>query len=137
MMDLLDTTAFSAAMRHEPEAIAYLKARSPGSVAVAPPVIAEIEYGLNRLAPDSKARVLLEQQKDRLLGQLRLLDWGLPASERFGAVKAELERRGELIDDLDIAIAAIALAHETRVITANLVHFRRIGELASHHWTEA
>jgi predicted nucleic acid-binding protein len=32
--------------------------------------------------------------------------------------EAALERTGKLIDDFDIAVAAIALAHSARVITA-------------------
>jgi tRNA(fMet)-specific endonuclease VapC len=137
MMDLLDTTAFSAAMRNEDEMVRYLGPRRPGTVAVAPPVLAEIEYGLRRLDRDSRARALLKAQKDRLLGQLRILDWDQPSSEYFGDMKASLEKGGKLIDDFDIAIAAIARSHAARVITANLVHFRRIEGVYSQHWTEA
>ncbi|NBF39967.1 MAG: PIN domain-containing protein [Spirochaetes bacterium] len=137
MMDLLDTTAFSAAMRNEAEMVRYLGARRPGTVAVAPPVLAEIEYGLRRLDRDSRARTLLKTQKDRLLGHVRILDWDQPSSEYFGEIKAALEKAGTLIDDSDIAIAAIARSHAARVITANLVHFRRIEGVDSHHWTEA
>ena len=137
MMDLLDTTAFSAAMRNEDEMVRYLGSRRPGTVAVAPPVMAEIEYGLRRLERDSRARTLLKTQKDRLLGHLRILDWDQPSSEYFGGMKASLEKAGKLIDDFDIAIAAIARSHDARVITANLVHFRRIEGLEPRHWTEA
>lgn len=136
MMDLLDTTAFSAAMRNEDEMVEYLRGRRPGTVAVAPPVLAEIEYGLRRLDRDSRARSLLEAQKDRLLGRLRVLDWDQPSSEHFGDMKASLEKAGKLIDDVDIAIAAIARSHAARVITANLVHFRRIEGVDSRHWTD-
>jgi tRNA(fMet)-specific endonuclease VapC len=136
-MDLLDTTAFSAAMRNEDEMVEYLQARRPGTIAVAPPVMAEIAYGLHRLERTSRARALLEDQRDRLLGQLRILDWDQPSSQYFGEIKASLERTGQLIDDVDIAVAAIARAHGARVITANLVHFRRIEELESRHWYDA
>ncbi|MFO7781206.1 MAG: type II toxin-antitoxin system VapC family toxin [Spirochaetia bacterium] len=136
-MDLLDTTALSAAMRNEDEMVEYLEARRPGTLAIAPPVLAEIEYGLRRLEHGSRARSLLKAQKDRLLGHLRILDWDQPSSEYFGEIKASLEKAGKLIDDFDIAIAAIARSHAARVITANLVHFRRIEGLESRHWTEA
>lgn len=137
MMDLLDTTAFSAAMRNEDEMVRYLGPRRPGTVAVAPPVLAEIEYGLRRLQRDSRARTLMTSQKDRLLSHLRVLDWEQASSEYFGEIKASLEKAGNLIDDFDIAIAAIALTHGARIITANLVHFRRVEGLDSHHWTDA
>jgi tRNA(fMet)-specific endonuclease VapC len=134
-MDVLDTTAFSAAMRNEPAMVEFLRARQPGEVAVVPPVMAEIEYGIRRLEPGSKKRTLLTARQTQLLSAIRLLDWTPEASVRFGAIKAALERTGTLIDDFDIAVAAIAQAHNARVVTANLAHFRRVEGLASLHWT--
>jgi tRNA(fMet)-specific endonuclease VapC len=134
-MDVLDTTAFSAAMRNEPAMVEFLRARQPGEVAVVPPVMAEIEYGIRRLEPGSKKRTLLTARQTQLLSAIRLLDWTPEASVRFGAIKAGLERTGTLIDDFDIAVAAIAQAHNARVVTANLAHFRRVEGLASLHWT--
>lgn len=46
-----------------------------------------------------------------------------------GRIKAELSRRGELIDDLDILIASSAIIKQATLITANTRHFRRIKEL--------
>jgi predicted nucleic acid-binding protein len=43
-------------------------------------------------------------------------------SGRFGDVKASLERRGEVIEDLDIATAAHALAHEAVLVTGDRSH---------------
>jgi tRNA(fMet)-specific endonuclease VapC len=134
-MDVLDTTAFSAAMRNEPAMVEFLRARQPGEVAVVPPVMAEIEYGIRRLEPGSKKRTLLTARQTQLLSAIRLLDWTPEASVRFGAIKAALERTGTRIDDFDIAVAAIAQAHNARVVTANVAHFRRVEGLASLHWT--
>jgi len=134
-MDVLDTTAFSAAMRNEPAMVEFLRARQPGDVAVVPPVVAEIEYGIQRLQPGSKKRSLLEARQAQLLSAIRVLDWTPEASVRFGAIKAALERAGTLVDDFDIAVAAIALAHNVRVVTANLTHFARVEGLTSLHWS--
>ncbi|MBN1837361.1 MAG: type II toxin-antitoxin system VapC family toxin [Spirochaetales bacterium] len=133
-MDVLDTTAFSAAMRNEPDMIAFLKARAPGDVALVPPVVAEIEYGIQRLEEGSKKRTLLARRQAQLLEAIRVLDWNPEASVRFGTIKAALERGGILIDDFDIAVAAIAQAHGAQVVTANLAHFLRIEGLTSLHW---
>jgi predicted nucleic acid-binding protein len=133
-MDILDTTAFSAAMRNEPAMVDFLKARPPGELAVVPPVIAEIEYGIQRLEPGSRKRTLLSEREAQLLSAVRVLEWTPPASVRFGGIKAALEHTGQLIDDFDIAVAAIALAHEAQVITANLPHFARVQGLRSRHW---
>jgi tRNA(fMet)-specific endonuclease VapC len=134
-MDVLDTTAFSAAMRHEPAMVDFLKARPPGELAVVLPVVAEIEYGIQRLEPGSRKRTLLSERHAKLLSAIRVLDWTPQASVRFGGIKAALERVGQPIDDFDIAVAAIALAHEAQVITANLPHFARVQGLRCRNWT--
>jgi tRNA(fMet)-specific endonuclease VapC len=134
-MEVLDTTAFSAAMRNEPDMAEFLKARAPGEIAVVPPVVAEIEYGIQRLEPGSRKRALLADRQAKLLSAVRVLDWSPQASVHFGRIKAALEREGRLIDDFDIAVAAIALAHDAQVITANLPHFSRVAGLRSRHWS--
>lgn len=136
MISLLDTTALSAAMRYDEEMLAYLRSRRPGDTATAPPAVAEVEYGIRRLFEGSKRRVLLEHERDRLLGTVRVLEWTPRASERFGTIKAHLEHEGTMIDDMDIAIAAVAAAHEAVVVTANLVHFERVPGVTATHWRE-
>jgi len=49
-------------------------------------------------------------------------------------IYADLSRRGELIGDADILIAATALAHNLGVVTNNEDHFRRIRELRVENW---
>jgi len=65
-----------------------------------------------------------------------VLDWTEDASKYFGRMKASLGKSGTPMDDFDIAGAAVALAHGAEVITANLVHFSRIGGLVCRHWVE-
>ena len=135
MITVLDTTAFSAATRREPGMLEFLRTRRPGDLATVPPVVAEIEYGIQRLDPGSRQRKLLEAERDRLLGAVTVLPWTDESSRLFGACKAQLDRDGVPVDDFDIAIAAIALSHEAEVVTANLPHFGRVSGLAGRHWT--
>ena len=121
-------------MRLEPEIVAFLGARPPGEFAVVPPVVAELEYGLQRLDSASRRYRLLRDHLRRLLSVIPLLEWLPAASIQFGAIKAGLERAGTPIDDFDVAVAAIARAHGAEVITANLAHFARIEGLACRHW---
>jgi len=46
-------------------------------------------------------------------------------AEVFGGVRADLRRRGKLIPDLDLLIAATALRHDLTVISRD-EHFRRV-----------
>ena len=133
MISVLDTSAFSAAMRNEPEMVDFMRSLKPGQIAVVPPVVAEIEFGVQRLEP-GKRRNLLARRQQRLLSAIRLLDWIPEASVRFGAIKSSLEHSGQIILDFDIAIASIAVAHGAQLITANLAHFRRVEGLTCRHW---
>jgi predicted nucleic acid-binding protein len=54
---------------------------------------------------------------------------------RGSAICSGTGEQGQLIDDFDIAVAAIALAHGAGVITANLSHFARVEGQRSRHWT--
>lgn len=136
MIYVLDTSAFSAAMRFEPGMMAFLARYRPGDVATVPPVAAEIEYGIRRLNPESRKARLLTDRKAELLKHIRVLDWTAEASEYFGRIKAALEKAGTPVDDFDLAIAAVASSHGAEVVTANLVHFSRIGGLVCRHWEE-
>lgn len=134
MMIVLDTTAFSAAMRKEPEMMDFLKQYRPGNIRTVPPVVAEIEYGIQRFNDSGRKHRLLSIQRDNLLQLIGVLPWNEDSSRRFGRIKAVLERKGTIIDDFDIAIAAIALSHSAEIITANIAHFGRITDLTFRHW---
>lgn len=133
-VSVLDTSACAAAMRHDPEIEAFLQSRSPGDIALVPPVVAEIEYGIRRLPAGTRKRELLRQELTRLLETIRVLEWTRSSSAQFGEIKAQLERDGTPIDDMDIAIAAVAASHGAAVVTANLVHFSRIAGLSARRW---
>jgi tRNA(fMet)-specific endonuclease VapC len=133
---VLDTTAFSAAMREESAMMKFLEKNRPGSITTVPPVVAEIEYGIARFPRSSKKHLLLSARKEKLLKVVTVLPWIPEASVHFGTIKAALEKSGRLIDDFDIAIAAVAMSHSAAVLTANLAHFSRIDGLQSFHWEE-
>ena len=134
MRCVLDTTAFSAAMRRDESLFELLKKCRPGDIVTVPPVVAEIQYGIERIDKSSKKYYLLKSERDRLLSVISVLPWSPESSDQFGKIKADLEHSGKLIDDFDIAIAAIAVSHKCCIISANLKHFQRIKNLKSKSW---
>ena len=131
---VLDTTAFSALMQQKPGLITILKQYRPRDIGTVPPVVAEITYGIERLDHKSRKFMLLNSEKDRLLSLLSVLPWIPESSHQFGVIKADLEKRGMLIDDFDVTIAAVALSHQCGVITSNTSHFKRIKDLDCQSW---
>jgi len=57
-------------------------------------------------------------------------------SERFGAIKAALEKRGKRIEDFDAAIAAHALVEGAVLVTANLGQLTRVSGLKVEDWSK-
>jgi tRNA(fMet)-specific endonuclease VapC len=134
MKYVLDTNTVSALMKGEPATVEQLLAVHRDDIAIPQPVIAEIAYGIERL-PRSKRRQSLQGRFDLICSELARAAWTDTVSERFGHVKAALERRGQRIEDFDAAIAAHALAEDATLVTANLADMKRVPGLKTADWT--
>ncbi len=51
------------------------------------------------------------------------------AANRFGRIKSELKKRGDILPDADIMIVSIAFANNLTLVTNRLKHFARIRDL--------
>lgn len=71
---------------------------------------------------------------EQLVAQLEVLPFDSESARYFGRIKGALRREGRLIEDADLMIASVALAHERVLITGNLAHFERIEGLRIHAW---
>ena len=63
----------------------------------------------------------------------------IPLTENSCKISAELysnlRKKGELIDDIDLLIAGIAIENEMTIVTNNQKHFQRIPGLKIENWT--
>ena len=57
--------------------------------------------------------------------------------QRFARLRGDLRRRGQLIPDPDLLIAATALEHDLTLLTRNLKDFARIPELKLYQGAKA
>ncbi len=136
MRYVLDTNVVSALMRGDAAVLDALRHKPKADVSVPQPVFAEIAYGIERLAR-SRKRATLEKRLAMIKAELARAPWTDEVSERFGAIKAALERKGARIEDLDVAIAAHAVAVGAVLVTANLRHMVRVPGLEVHDWAHA
>jgi predicted nucleic acid-binding protein len=90
----------------------------------------ELYYGAYKSSHRAKnlARVRTLAREFTLVG----LDEG--QAETFGQIKADIERQGLPLDDMDIMIAAAALSHNLVLVTNNIRHFSRIKGLSLQNW---
>lgn len=91
---------------------------------------AELFYG----AAKSKAPTANRELVGEFLATVSLVGFERVAVERFGALKADLERQGQRLADADLFIASIALAQGAILITGNLLHYQRIVGLRIEDW---
>ena len=63
------------------------------------------------------------EQGEPLLDSLRFLPISLGAARQAGLWRSEFARRGWQLSTTDCLIAAIAVEHRTRLITANIRHY--------------
>lgn len=64
-----------------------------------------------------------------LLRWIKVLPLDEAIMRRFAAIRGSLRRRGQMIGDPDVLIAATALDRDLTLVTRNFAHFRRIPDL--------
>ncbi|MBQ3346267.1 MAG: type II toxin-antitoxin system VapC family toxin [Synergistaceae bacterium] len=63
------------------------------------------------------------------------MPFGENEADIYGQIRADLERKGQLIGNNDMLIAATALTHNATLITNNTQEFSRIDGLNLSDWT--
>ena len=136
MRYILDTNIFSALMKGDPAVANRLASAGRPNVAVPQPVLAEIAYGIERL-PASRRRATLTTRADLLKRELARVAWTDAVSQAFGQIKASLERQGTRIEDMDVAVAAHAMALGAILVTTDSNHLARVPDLRVENWRDA
>ena len=132
MRYLLDTNIVSYFVKGISDGLVARMARGfkAQDIAISAITRAELRFGVDMMdAKDRRrARILL------LLGTLPTLPWTAEAADYFGQIKAQLQRQGTPIGDLDTQIGAHALAEGLTLVTHNTRHFERIAGLKLEDW---
>ncbi len=131
-MVCLETDFLVALIRKDSSAIAKLRklVENGEKLATTPINAAELFKGAYR----SKNMDENLRRVRGILSRLDLLEFNLAASDIYGQITSELERKGEPIGEMDALIASIALAHNERVVTRNVKHFSRVRGLEVESW---
>ena len=128
MKYLIDADWIIDALKGIEAAHDLLDTLSADGVAVSIVVLGELFEGVVRL-PDAAAH--LAAIRRFLIGYTRL-NLSDPIMEIFAHHRAFLRDQGQSIPDLDLLIAATALAHDLTLVTRNRRHFARVPGLRLH-----
>jgi tRNA(fMet)-specific endonuclease VapC len=71
-----------------------------------------------------------------ILSAIEILPLEEPSDQRYGELRADLEKRGLMIGPNDMLIAAHALMLDCVVVTANIREFSRVPNLKVENWLQ-
>jgi tRNA(fMet)-specific endonuclease VapC len=128
---LLDTDVLSAVLRRDATALSHARTYLAVHLHFTLSIITryEILRGL-----EAKRATTQMQAFDRFCAANQILPLTDAIIVRAAAIYGDLHRRGALIGDADILIAASALEHGLDVVTNNESHFSRIPSVNIQNW---
>ena len=100
------------------------------NIAISAVTRGELRFGMEMMDAKDRRRTRIAL----LLDDLPALPWTPEAADLFGQIKAQLQRKGTPIGELDTQIGAHALAENLILVTHNTRHFERIPGLKLEDW---
>lgn len=130
---LLDSNAISEMMRNPdgPVALIYRSKELDPATRLFTSIISASEL---RFDAAKKRLPLLSQRVDRMLSSIEVAPLGPGADAEYATLRADLERKGQLIGPNDMLIAAHALALDAILVTDNVREFKRVKGLRIENW---
>ena len=131
MIYTLDTNAITALLTRRGEVARIFEDKLAGGHDVTLNAVSYFELKRGLILPRF-ARKLAEFEV--FAGGYELLPLDMPALNQAVNIYQTLRAAGRLLEDADILIAAIAVAHDAVLVTRNLKHFERIESLYLESW---
>jgi len=131
---LLDTDSCSFAIRGRYGLRQAIEGRPLGRLYVSTITIAEAWAGALRSTHRERLVALWSAFLEPFAG--RVLPFDEPAAREYGAIRADLEARGDMIGDRDCMLAAVARSRRLKVVTKNQRDFGRVSGLRVVDWSQ-
>lgn len=132
-VSLIDTNILSLFFRGQPQVVANFEAYLQTYDTIRFSIITyyEIVSGLKHRDAHNQLSLFLDFAAQNTILPLT------PAVANVSAeVYADLRKRGQPIDDIDLLIAGTAIANGLTLVTQNQKHFDRISQLQVKNWAE-
>jgi|SRR5689334_15162811 len=129
---LLDTDTFIFLLKQHPKVEAKVRAVEIGRLALSAVSVAEVLHGAYYSANPSASLMATRG----LIAQLAVITLDQTIADKFGEIKADLRRQGQILADFDLLIGATAIVAGRILVTNNIRHFQRLGAygLAIENW---
>lgn len=131
MKYMLDTNICIYAIKNKPEKVLNtLKEKMNDGICISAITLTELAHGVEKSAARDKNRAALL----RFLSILTVLPFDDLAAAEYGAVCADLQRKGTPIGTMDMLIAAHAKTEGLILVTNNTREFERVDGLNLENW---
>lgn len=130
---LLDTSVYSQPIKRSAHPVVESRWRTLGddSLAISAICEAEVLFGIEK-----HGSTRLQNAYDSTLrGRLPLLQIDADVAATYARLRAECERSGQRVADMDLLIAATAKTHGLIVATLNVSDFNRIPGITFEDWS--
>lgn len=127
---MLDTDICSYIIREQPrELVDAFEAHENDVICISSITYAELMYGLLNNRSER-----LERKIGQLVSLVEIMDWSDTAARKYAEIKIFLKKAGTSVGNMDMLIAAAALAVNAQLVTNNKKHFEMIPELKIANW---
>ena len=126
---MLDTDTSSFIIRGGNEALRERVERHADALCVSVVTEAELRFGARK-----RGSARINSSVEFFLALVDIIPWGSGAAARYAEIRAALEGAGTPIGNMDMLIAASALAENCRIVTHNTAHFSRVPGLEIEDW---
>ena len=134
VLHMLDTDTSSYVIKGRSKMVRdKLAAVNPSLICISAITRAELLYGLKGTHGAHPARTGVP----RFLQLVQVFAWSAECADWYAEIRHQLHVKGQLIGEMDVLIAAHAIAVGASLVTNNTRHFQRIGgPLKLANWTE-
>lgn len=127
---LLDTNVVIYVLKRRPIKVLEIFNKNTNRMAISSIALSELVYGAEKSVKIDKNLEAIED----FISHLEVLPYDAKASQHYGQIKAALEKKGQIIGENDIHIAAHAISQGLIFVTNNLKEFKRVPNLALENW---
>ena len=133
MKYMLDTNICIYTIKHKPpEVIKAFLCHEPDDMCISSITYGELMHGVVKSQAVERNRAAITL----FLSAISILPFDSDAAEEYGAVRADLERKGTPIGPMDMLIAGHARSRGLILVTNNTREFFRVNELEVEDWTK-
>ncbi len=126
---ILDTDISSYLIRGDHETVTKKFSELYDSCAISSITAAELQYGARK-----RNNKQLTQKVKAFCNLVEIIPWDEDAAKAYAKLRVELETSGTPIRNMDMLIAASALARKAVLVTNNTEHFSRVKDLKLGNW---